>query len=99
MDLADASQKEIEQEKATKQKAHQEIKALPTRLGIAKMCHPSVHSLLTARKAQEQDKYTTLKQGGEQIRTTVASIGDKVNAITLEKGQLALDYAVRPYPL
>ncbi|KAI9873354.1 MAG: Structural maintenance of chromosomes protein 5 [Pleopsidium flavum] len=64
----------LEQEKAAKQKALGEFKALPTKL------------------AQQEEKQATLQHGLTQVRQRLLQITEKEDALTMEKGQVALDY-------
>lgn len=45
--------------------------------------------------AQQEEKRATFQQGMTEVRQRLLDIGEEQDTLTMQKGQLALDYAVR----
>ena len=88
-----SSQKSLEQEKSTKQKALVEFKALPTRLGMyCVLDHGRAYANLL--EAQQEEKHATTKANLAGVRQRIEEIAEQQAIKTLARGKAALEYAV-----
>jgi hypothetical protein len=81
-------------EKALKQKALGEFRALPTKLG--KCCHHDFLPRSLTFTAQQEAKLAEAQQSIEMMKERLRALEDKHDAVTMERGRVALQYAVCP---
>lgn len=82
----------MQDEKAIKQKALGEFKALPTKLG--KCCKHDFFPHSLTFTAQQETKLAEAQQSIESMKERLRALEDKHDAVTMERGRVALQYAV-----
>lgn len=88
-----AIQRDLESEKAAKQTALTNYKALPTKKCKLYDFHVPIHSL-TPLLAQQEDKLRASEAAIVGVRRRVEALRDKQDQLSLEKASRALEYAV-----
>jgi hypothetical protein len=90
----DGEKRELEEEKATKQRAQGEYRALPTKLG---KFQPHLHRRLPLSDlpiAQLEEHLAAKRQSKVELMAVLMSIHEKIDLQTVRKCELGLEYAV-----